>query len=70
MSDLIQFKLEQMLGNHAYNNDMKVDPDFAKLAKVVDYLVAQIRIMGNDVNDDQLKNHSEAVLENVKSVLK
>jgi hypothetical protein len=37
--------LIEMLGRNAFNNDMKVDHDMAKLAKAVKYLTAQLTVM-------------------------
>lgn len=57
-----------MLGDHAYNNDMKVDPDFGKLTKSVNYLVAQIKILDRWCVGEG-SNHIESVLEQLGEIL-
>lgn len=44
--------LIEILGKHAYNNGMKVDPEMEKLLKAVDYLIAQLLITRRWCNEE------------------
>ncbi len=61
-------KLAEMLGNNAFQNDMKVDCDFAKLVKTVNYLSTQLKIIGG-YSDDEIKQHINDVLESATEIL-
>jgi hypothetical protein len=60
--------LSTLLGRNAFNNSMKVSPDFGKLVKTVNYLTTQLKITGRWC-DDEGKEHIKSVIETVKNIL-
>ncbi|MEI6059408.1 MAG: hypothetical protein WCR72_01815 [Bacteroidota bacterium] len=60
--------LIEMLGKNAFNNDMKVDSDMAKLVKTVNYLTIQL-VITRKWCDEEGKEHIKSVLESAESIL-
>lgn len=48
--------LKRIVGEHAQRNDFKVDENFAKLLKSVDYMNSQLNIIKNFIKDDMDRN--------------
>jgi hypothetical protein len=62
--------LKKILGEDAFSNiDMKVSKDTSKLVKAVDYLVTQIKITGNMINNKEVSEHIKSVIKNTKDIL-
>ena len=61
--------LKQMLGKNAFNNGMKVEIDFGRLVKAVNYSVTQLKITERFCETEG-KEHIEEVIENIKNILK
>jgi hypothetical protein len=60
--------LKQMLGEEAFNNSMKVQPDFARLAKTVNYLIMQLNITKRFCEEEG-KDHIDSVIKNARGIL-
>lgn len=60
--------LIEMLGKNAFNNNMKVDSDMAKLVKTVNYLTTQL-IITRRWCDEEGKDYIKSVLESAESIL-
>ena len=60
--------LIQLIGRHAFNNSLKVDPDFANLMGALEYLIIQMPIaLRNSEQED--KDYGELLIATVKEML-
>lgn len=67
MSEL-EFKIQEILGRTALDNDMEVPEDIQRLAKATRYLAAQLLLVCmNEVGDKEVAN---PILKNAVSILK
>jgi hypothetical protein len=62
-------KLKQMLGENAFNNDMKVDDDFGKLIKTVNYAEYQIGHLKKFIDDKEILEYIDSILKSMKEIL-
>lgn len=60
--------LKQILGESAYFNDMEVEKPVIKLARAVNYLAGQMKIIRGELGTDS-KEYVDEVLEKTKEIL-
>lgn len=65
----IKQKLKEILGDEAYNNDMKVPINISKLVKSVNYLTTQLNIIKSLCDDDQPFD-VDGIIEQLEDILK
>lgn len=66
--------LKRIVGEHAINNDFKVEDDFAKLLKSLDYLNSQLNyikdFIKNDMDKNEIINYIDDIKKNTITILK
>lgn len=60
--------LKRIVGEHAQRNDFKVDENFAKLLKSVDYMNSQLNIIKNFIKDDMDRNEMVEYINDIQKM--
>jgi hypothetical protein len=65
----VQDQLIILLGKNSFNNWFKVDPDFGKLCKAVNYLASQMVMSGVMTDYKDRNDYIGEILENTVKIL-
>ena len=60
--------LKRIVGEHAQRNDFKVDENFAKLLKSIDYMNSQLNIVKNFIKDEMDRNEMVEYINDIQKM--